>query len=377
MSADLVHGVVAFGRELRLRGVPVTVAENLDGVRALLAVDVSDREDVRTALRTVLASSQHDLAIFDELFDVFWRSRGGQRATGTLGSSRAHARSTRPPNVAPHAAAVSLATWVRKSDAGEDTLALRRASAQDRSAAHDLTSLAVGEGDEIERIARRIARRLALRTSRRWRVRRRGPRIDLRRTMRWLLRTGGDAALLARRDRVVRRTRLVVLCDVSGSMELYARLMLRFVHALQNAFARVETFVFSTRLTRVTPMFKGASYAAALAAVGNDVRDFSGGTKIGESLQAFLQRWPNALDARTVVLVLSDGWDTGEPAVLDAALEGIARRAGRVIWLNPLMGSPDFAPETRAMRAALPHVDVLASAHNVASLQALARHLVL
>jgi uncharacterized protein with von Willebrand factor type A (vWA) domain len=323
----------------------------------------------------VLASSQRDLVIFDALFDEFWRSRGAQQGAGSLG--RSQVRVTRAPNAESRAAAVSLESWMRKSDADDDVLPLRRASAHDRSAAHDLTALAAGEGDEIERIARRIARRLALRPSRRWRVRRRGPRIDLRRTMRWLLRTGGDAALLARRDRIVRRTRLVVLCDVSGSMEMYARLLLRFIHALQNAFARVETFAFSTRLTRVTPMFKGASYPQALAAVGHGVRDFSGGTKIGESLFAFLERWPNAIDARTVVLVMSDGWDTGEPAVLDAALQRIARRAGRVIWLNPLMGSPDFAPETRAMRTALPHIDVLASAHNVASLQALARHLVL
>ena len=375
MSADLVQGVVEFGRELRERGLPITVAESLDGIRALLAVDVADREDVRTALRTVLASSQRDLVIFDALFDEFWRSRGAQQGAESPG--RSQVRVTRAPNAESRAAAVSLESWMRKSDADDDILPLRRASAHDRSTAHDLTALAAGEGDEIERIARRIARRLALRPSRRWRVRRRGPRIDLRRTMRWLLRTGGDAALLARRDRIVRRTRLVLLCDVSGSMELYARLLLRFIHALQNAFARVETFAFSTRLTRVTPMFKGASYPQALAAVGHGVRDFSGGTKIGESLLAFLERWPNAIDARTVVLVMSDGWDTGEPAVLDAALERIARRAGRLIWLNPLMGSPDFAPETRAMRTALPHIDVLASAHNVASLQALARHLVL
>jgi uncharacterized protein with von Willebrand factor type A (vWA) domain len=160
-------------------------------------------------------------------------------------------------------------------------------------------------------------------------------------------------------------------------MELYARLLLRFIHALQNAFARVETFVFGTSLTRITPLFRGASYAQALSALGAGTQDFAGGTRIGESLTTFVDRWPELLDSHTAVLILSDGWDTGEPAVLDAALERIARRAGRVIWLNPLMGSPDFAPETRAMRAALPHVDVLASAHNVESLQALARHLVL
>lgn len=370
---DLVRTVVGFCRLLRGRGVPVTAAESLDAVRALVAIDVSDREDVRTALRTVLTASQHDLAIFDEVFDSFWHSRAGHEPM----PGRSHTRTTRAPNAAPQAPSISLESWMRKNDSSMDVVPLRQASPQESMGQRDLAALAASDADEIERVARRIARRLALKPSRRWRVRRRGRRIDLRRTMRSLLRTGGDAALLARRERVIRRTRLVVICDVSGSMELYARLLLRFIHALQNAFARVETFVFSTRLTRITPLFRGVSYTAALNALGASVRDFSGGTKIGESLDAFVDGWPQLLDTRTVVLLLSDGWDTGEPRMVDAALQRIARRAGRVIWLNPLMGSPDFSPETRAMRAALPHVDLLASAHNVESLQALARHLVL
>lgn len=372
MTRNLVRRIVAFCRVLRERGVPVTAAESLDAVRAVVTIDVSDREDVRLALRSVLAASRQDLAIFDELFDSFWRARAGESMPG-----RSHVRSSRTPNADTHAPHISLENWMRRSESSGEMAPLRQASPTEASAERDLTNLATGEEQEINRLARRLARRLALKPSRRWRVRTRGRRIDLRRTMRSLLRTGGDAALLARRERIIRRTRLVVLCDVSGSMELYARLLMRFIHALQNAFARVETFVFSTRLTRVTPFFRRASYSQALGAMGQRVRDYSGGTKIGEALAAFADGWPELLDSRTVVLVLSDGWDTGEPALVDVALQRIARRAGRVVWLNPLMGSPDFSPDTRAMRAALPHVDVLASAHNVESLQALARHLVL
>lgn len=373
MSSSLVRSVVAFCRALRARGVPVTAAESLDAVRAVVAIDVSDREDVRSALRAVLATSHQDLAIFDELFAAFWHTGSSQNAV----PGRSHVRSTRPPNADSQQSRVSLENWMRKGDSSDDVVQVRQASTLEASAQRDLANLTSGDEQEMNRLARRIARRMALKPSRRWRARPRGKRIDLRRTMRALLRTGGDAAVLARRERIIRRTRLVVLCDVSGSMELYARLLLRFVHALQNAFARVETFVFSTRLTRVTPFFRRASYSHALAAMGERVRDFSGGTKIGESLVAFADGWPELLDSRTVVLVLSDGWDTGEPRMVDDALRLIARRAGRVVWLNPLMGSPDFSPETRAMRAAMPHVDVLASAHNVESLQALARHLVL
>ena len=373
MSSSLVRSVVAFCRALRARDVPVTAAESLDAVRAVVAVDVSDREDVRAALRAVLATSHQDLAIFDELFDAFWHTRSGAEAIPGL----SHVRSTRPPNADSQQSRISLENWMRKGASSDDVVQVRQASTLEASAQRNLVNLAAGDQQDIERLARRIARRMALKRSRRWRVRARGRRIDLRRTMRALLRTGGDFATLARRDRIVRRTRLVVLCDVSGSMELYARLLLRFVHALQNAFARVETFVFSTRLTRVTHLFHRASYLQALSAMGEQVRDYSGGTRIGEALIAFADGWPELLNSRTVVLVLSDGWDTGDPRMVDASLQRIARRAGRVVWLNPLMGSPDFSPETRAMRAALPHVDVLASAHNVVSLQALARHLVL
>ena len=376
MSSSLVQRVVALGRALRSRGVSVTAAESIDAVRALLTVDVADREDVRMALRSVMTARRDDLLVFDELFDILWPARHNRVGSG-MHEGRSHTRVTRAPN-APLPAALSLESWTRQGDAsGRETIPVRRASASPGSGKQDLEDLAAGASGDIARIARRIARRLALRPSRRWRQRRRGARIDLRRTMRGMLRTGGDAAYLARRDRLVRRTRVVVLCDVSGSMELYARLLLRFIHALQNAFARVETFVFSTRLTRITPMLRRAAYADALKALALSVHDYSGGTRIGDSLTVFVERWSELLDSRTAVVILSDGWDTGEPEVLSAALGRIARRAGRVIWLNPLAGSPDFAPETRAMRVALPHIDVLASAHNLESLQALARHLVL
>jgi uncharacterized protein with von Willebrand factor type A (vWA) domain len=157
-------------------------------------------------------------------------------------------------------------------------------------------------------------------------------------------------------------------------MDLYSRLLIQFLYALQNQLGRMETFVFSTRLSRITDELRGLSYPAALMRLG-DVRDWSGGTKIGESLRAFLADWRRLLDRDTVVIVLSDGWDTGEPAVLGEALAGIHRRAGKVIWLNPLLGSPDYQPLTQGMVAALPHVDAFLPAHNLESLRNLARHL--
>jgi hypothetical protein len=179
---------------------------------------------------------------------------------------------------------------------------------------------------------------------------------------------------LARRERKILKTKVVVLCDVSGSMDLYSRLLLQFLYALQNQLGRMETFVFSTRLHRITDQLTGESYRAALARLG-DVRDWSGGTKIGESLRTFVQEYRRLVDRQTVVLVLSDGWDTGDPAVLGDALAQIRRRAAKVIWLNPLLGSPDYQPLTQGMVAALPYVDEFLPAHNLDSLRALIRHL--
>ena len=199
--------------------------------------------------------------------------------------------------------------------------------------------------------------------------------MDLRRSIRANL-MKGEIIELRRRARRRKKVRLVLLCDVSGSMDLYSRFLLQFLFALQNVFGRVETFTFATRLTRVTEHLKGPSYKVALKRL-TEVRDFSGGTRIGESLREFNRSWGQLVDRHTIVIVLSDGWDTGEPEELAAEMLALKRRAGRVIWLNPLLGNPSYEPLTRGMAAALPLVDHFAAAHNLSSLRDLARHLTL
>ena len=167
------------------------------------------------------------------------------------------------------------------------------------------------------------------------------------------------------------------MCDVSGSMDLYSRLLLQFVYGLQNSFARVETFVFSTALERITGHLKNAPYGRALERLSANVRGWSGGTLIGPSITAFNSEWARMSDGRTIVIIMSDGWDTGEPEELASSLATLKRRAGRLIWLNPLLGSKTYQPLTRGMQAALPHIDVFAPLHNFASLRALEQHLVL
>jgi uncharacterized protein len=365
---DLVSVTTRFCRALREHGVLVTPSETLDAVRSLEVVDIGDREEVYLALRTILASRAEDLTTFAGLFDAFWTEQPANNVPAPVPLPRVSTkeRATRTP---------SLDRWLRQDAEGDSTVSVQRASDREALGTRDLTTFREDELEEIHRIAARIARRLAARPSRRWRVARRGPRVHLRGTMRQSLRTGGEIAELARRERRLRKTSVVALCDVSGSMDLYSRFLLQFLYALQNGFARVETFVFSTRLSRVTSSLSGESYRNALSRVSQAVQGWSGGTRIGASLAAFNERWPRLVDRRTVVVIMSDGWDTGEPAELAKALRVIARGAGRVVWLNPLLGSPSYEPLAGGMRAALPYVDVFAPAHNVASLRDLVQYL--
>ena len=368
-----------FCRALRARGVLTTPAESIDAMRALAAVDVADREDVYFALRTLLPARREDLATFDELFDQWWRA---ERDTAP---AERHARAPRNPAVrsptdeprtAPGAGATALIRWASARDEVDDdgSLSMPAPSGNETIGKKDFSAYTADDLAAIEQAAARIARRLRARPSRRWAQARRGRRLDLRRLARLSIKTGGDPAELAYRRRKPRRTKLVIVCDVSGSMDLYSRFLLQFLFALQRAFARVETFAFSTRLVRITESLARDSYREALDALVS-MPGWSGGTKIGESLEHLLAGWPRLLDRRTVVIVLSDGWDTGDPDRLAASLTLIRRRAGRLVWLNPLLGNSGYQPLTRGMQAALPHVDVFAPVHDLASLEALVGHL--
>jgi uncharacterized protein len=375
--ADLLAAVVGLCRRLRALDVPATPAESIDAARAIALVDLGDREEVRLALRAVLVSRHEDYDLFDEAFRDTWRMTGGIPAPIPLPGPRRDM--VRPPGAAPPPQpSLSLKSWMKPGVESEgEPLRVPAASDNEALSVRDFSRYGADDEAAFLALARRIARRLTLRRSRRWKAARRGARLDLRRTMRGVLRTGGETIRLERRQRKRRRTSLVALCDVSGSMELYARVLLQFLHALQNTYARVETFAFATRLSRLTPLMRGTRYRDTLRDLGREVRDFSGGTRIGASLHTFLERYPRLVDRRTIVLILSDGWDVGDPALLGEAMRELHRRAGRVIWLNPLMGAGDFTPDTRGMQAALPHIHLLAPGHSLEALQRLVRHLTL
>jgi uncharacterized protein len=378
---DLLTATLRFGQTLRQAGLPRTVSELMDAARALEVIDLMDRQEVYLALRACLVARVEEIPAFDRCFDAFWtfQAEEGQGLEGLTSPAPApHGEEEQPLDGSAggeQKESLALEGWEEEGADDGEPLEVPGKSEREVLMDRDFSTFPTEDLDEVARLTVLIAKRLARRVSRRRRPTRRGGVIDLRRSMRANM-MKGEIIELRRRERRRRKVRLVLLCDVSGSMDLYSRFLLQFLYALQNVFGRVETFTFATRLTRVTEQLKGPSYQLALRRL-TEVRDFSGGTRIGESIQEFNRSWRQLVDRHTIVLVLSDGWDTGEPDVLAAEMLSLRRRAGRVIWLNPLLGNPSYEPLTRGMAAALPLVDHFAAAHNLASLRDLAGHLTL
>ena len=373
MTSALLGNLLVFGRLLRTLGLEVHLGRLLDIAEALQHVDIGARQDVYHTCRALLAHRHEDLAIFDRAFDAFWRvhgaglqparqrtvteSRAGHERVVTIGSVDLPAAAQE--QTAAETSPGTLRTW---SDAG--TLAHK--------------DFAEFTPDEIA-MARAALDRLEWtpgeRRTHRW-VRGRGSRVDLRRALAHSVRTGGDVFKLPRRRRRTRLRPLILLCDVSGSMERYSRMLLHFAHAIGRRHRRVEAFVFATELTRVTGELRVRKLDAAAARVSMSVPDWSGGTRIGEALRRFEQRWARrTLHGGPVVLLISDGWDRGDPAVLRFQIERLQRSCHRLIWLNPLVGTLDYAPLTRGLQAALPFVDDFLPARTLANLAELALHL--
>ena len=375
--ADLVDHLARFAGELRRRGVPVGLRDEIDAAAALPFIDMSDPDEVRISLRMTLKVPRRWWTAFDAAFDAMWRSAA---RPGPVGSGRRDGRSLPrrwrgdkpgvPPllrirrQMDPAAGAAGAEEEAEGGRPGYSPRALLRRKAFDECTEEDLL--------EMERLLARLARRIAVRRSRRLVPSGKGPLIDLRRSFRRSLAHGGEWIDLARRERAVELPRLVVLCDTSGSMDAYSRFLLTFVLSLRAVAGRVETFAFNTSLTRLTPWITSGNATATLERLARNVEDWSGGTRIGECLLAFADdHLHTTVRSDTTVLVLSDGLDRGDTESLETALLAIRRRARQVVWLNPLMGDPRYRPEARGMRAALPHVDRLVPAHDLESLEAL------
>ncbi len=374
---ELAAHLVRFSGELRQVGVPVGLRDEIDAAAALRFVDVSDPEEVRLALRSALKIPRRWWDAFDRLFDESWRRAALSRPD--------RARNARPPPRRWRGGKngeTPLARIRRELDepVGQDEEEAPDGGDGGRPGASPRALLRTKVFDEctpddlrgMERLLERLARRIATRPSRRMVPSgRRGPVVDVRRSLRRSLAHGGEPIELAHRTRAVELPGLVVLCDTSGSMDACSRFLIAFVLALRKVMRRTEIFAFNTALTRLTPWLGTGDAVGTLERLARRVEDWSGGTRIGECLLAFVDRHlRHVVRGDTTVLILSDGLDRGDAAALETALLAIRRRARRIVWLNPLMGDPRYRPETKGMRAALPHVDRLVPAHNLEALEA-------
>ena len=358
-----------FGRILRRAGLEVEPGQTATFVRALAVLGVDRRGDVRAAGRAIFVRRREDRALYDAAFDLFWRRRSDGSAPD-IALPRLRQR---------HEGAPGSSAAEGDGRAAEETIPVVRpeaASALELLRTADFAALTAGEARDAQAMIEALRPRLPLRRARRSRLDTAGHRPAMRTMLRRALGAGGEAL----RWRWLRRTRrprpIVLVCDISGSMERYSRFMLRFGHALQRSGAPVEVFVFGTRLTRITRQLRARSPDEALRRVGARVVDWNGGTRIGECLHELNRRWVRrTIRSGAVVLLVSDGWERGDPALLAREMATLRRSCHRLLWIDPLAARPGFEPATVGLRAALPYVDELVPAASVASLTELAHRL--
>lgn len=358
----IVRHVVTFGRVLREAGIEVGPGRSADAVRALGQVELTNRDDVYFALRQTLVSRHDELELFDRAFEAWF-----------LGGSIAPAsRALDAPRQAPRVVRGSLGLSDGSSEDGSGSPHELGASAVELLRERDFAAMTPEELERVRRLLAAVARTRPRRTSRRLAPDPRGDRLDLRRLCRRSLRTGGDPLEQTWRARTSVPRKLVVLCDVSGSMDAYARALLLYLHAVVGTGRAVETFAFGTRLTRLTPELALRDPEAALARATAATVDWGSGTRIGASLAELNRVYgPRALSRGAVVVIVSDGWERDDPALVAREMARLARAAYAVVWVNPLKGNPDYQPLAGGMRAALPFVDRFLPGHNLRSLEEL------
>lgn len=373
---ELLRNLLRFGRLLRAAGLDVPPGRMRDAVTALNHVDITRRGDVRFALRTLFVRQAEDLALFDTAFELFWRA-GGRERSGVKVRSFAERPAGRSGSIDAGALAATstAASTAATPDAAGAPEGLAVYSSRDALRTKDFARFTADEVERARLLLSELRWEPGARATRRWTAGRRGA-PDLRRLLRRNLNRGGEIVEVPRRARKKKPRALVLICDVSGSMERYSRMLLQFIHLVSRRYRSVEAFLFATRLTRVTAHLAGHRIDPAVTAIARAVPDWSGGTRIGEALETFNFRWARRVLSRgPIVLLISDGWDRGEPDLLRREVARLQRSCHRLIWLNPLLGSPGYQPLTRGIQAALPYVDDFLPVHNLVSLENLATHL--
>ena len=379
MSGQLLHNLILFGRVLRGLGLDVNPGRMMDLVSALDHIEIGNKSDFFYAARTLLVHEREDLPLFDEAFELFWRKPAESWDVQWQGLATRRKRQTVPIVTTPPLKDEESQENDLDSISKESLTVIevtRTYSNREVLRHKDFAQMNAEESEAVKQMMTRLLWKVSERRTRRHRPGK-GHRIDLRRTLRRSLRSEGEIFSWSYREPKSKPRPLIVIADISGSMERYTRLLLHFIYGMKSALSQpVEAFVFSTRLTRITRPLQIRDLDLALKNVGQLVNDWAGGTRIGESLKTFNFEWGRRVLGRgAVVLIISDGWDRGDVDLLKREMARLKRNCYRLIWLNPLLGAPDYEPLTRGIQAALPNIDNFLPVHNLASLEDLATRL--
>ncbi|KIC26399.1 MULTISPECIES: vWA domain-containing protein [unclassified Leisingera] len=384
----LLRNITHFARALRKAGLPVGPGRVLDAVRAVAAAGFTSRQDFYWALHACFVTKPEQRVVFAQVFRLFWRDpRYLEQMMAAMLPAIRGVQEERPAKPAEKRAAEALLDgMLEQPDLPEaepegteiEIDASRTMSAEERLRALDFEQMSTAEIAAAKRILAQLKLPVTPIQSRRLMAAPRGQRADWRRTLRNAARQGGDLQQIARAKRRIRWPNLVVLCDISGSMSQYSRIILHFLHAAANAkgqgWARVHGFTFGTRLTNITRHLQQRDVDAALAAAGAEAQDWEGGTRIGDCLHAFNRDWSRRVMGQgAVVLLITDGLDRGDPEGLSREMQRLQLSSRRLIWLNPLLRWDGFAPKAQGIRAMLPYTDSFRAGHSIASLQDLAQ----
>ena len=387
-NPQLAQNIIHFARALRRAGLPIGPGRVIDAIRAVQAAGFSSRQDFYWALHACFVNRPEDRAVFAQVFRLYWRDpRYLEHMMSLLLPAMRGVQEERAAKPAEKRAAEALLEGAGPEPPAPDGApedppqieidASRTLSAEERLRRLDFEQMSTEEIAQVKRMLARLSLPVKPIASRRGQPDPRGPQPDWRRSLRQAMRQGGEMQRLARKAPRPRWPNLVVLCDISGSMSQYSRIILHFLHSVANAkgqgWARVHAFTFGTRLTNITRHLARRDVDAALAAAGAEAQDWEGGTRIGECLHQFNRDWSRRVMGQgAVVLLITDGLERGDPDLLEKEIERLHLSARRLIWLNPLLRWDGFAPRAQGIRAMLPHVDSFRAGHSIASLEALA-----
>ena len=366
--------ILRFVAALRRAGLSISLNQTIEVSQALALVDLGSREQVFHAVRSVLVNRREDLALFEVIFNLFWRAPGDDRRPQPQKAPQA-------PRHKPNRPRFDVVTYMayKARQADQEIEVVDKAGTFSQSEVlqrKEFSEMTPEELETIKRLIQQMRWQVSLRQTRRFVADPKGDRLHLRQAMRSAIKYGGVPLELAWQSRKIKQRPLVLLADISGSMEKYSRLMLQFFYSVSHRLREVESFVFGTRLSRITAQLKLKNIDRAIDEAARQVVDWSGGTRIGESLKVFNHQWSRRVLRRgAIVLIISDGWERGDVSGLKQEMRYLQHRCHRLIWLNPLLGKTTYQPLVEGMAAALPFIDDFLPIHNLQSLETLAEHL--